>query len=190
MYFTGSFDRNMDHYSVANRYKGDSAKMHVSLNDGSMIFDLEGPDIYSYVTYEPRTYSNVKLSVTADNRGKSNNNVILVCQQGGDGWYEFNIANNGDYWIYAYDTNGVAGPKGWQKIADGASLAIKQGTATNVYTATCQENTLSLAINGIPVKSITDHKFNFKDGKVGFGVSSFDVTPIRVNINSFQISKP
>jgi len=56
----------------------------------------------------------------ADNAGKNNNNVSLVCRYDDtdETWYEFSIANNGLYWIYAYDD-------GYNLIANGGSNLIR-----------------------------------------------------------------
>jgi hypothetical protein len=154
-----------------------------------MVFNLTGNDIYSYVTYKPYTYTGVKISVIADNRGKNTNNVSLICRKSSEGWYEFNMYNSGLYNILAYDATGAVA-KGYNRIFNGASLAIKQGKDINTYTATCSGNTLTLTINGVEVKTIKDLKFNFREGQVGFGVSSFNITPILVDIDSFTVSQP
>jgi hypothetical protein len=189
-YFTDTFDGTLDNYSVENvNTKGDESKMDVNIKDGYLVFDLTGKNLWVYVTYNPFTYKDVKISVTADNRGKNNNNVTLFCRDNDEGWYEFSIANNGLYWIYAYDVNGLVA-KGYNVIYNGGSNAIKQGKDVNVYTATCEGDTLSLSINDTEVKKIKDTKFKFREGKVGFGVSSFDVTPILVEADSFTVSEP
>ncbi len=190
-FFTDSFDSDtMKNYTVENRKQGsDTSKMDVSIKGGNMVFNLTGPNLWVYVTYKPQTYSDVKVTVTADNRGKNNNNVSLICRESSDGWYEFNIANNGLYNILAYDKTGAIS-KGYNNIYNGGSLAIKQGKGVNVYVATCKGNTLSLEINGVLAKTIADNKFDFSEGTIGFSVSSFDVTPILVDIQSLQVSQP
>lgn len=189
-YFTDTFDGTLDNYTVENRKEGsDEDKMNVHIEDGYLVFDLKGNDLYVYVTYNPVKYKDVKISMTADNRGKNNNNVSLICRQSDEGWYEFNIANNGLYWIYAYDSTGTVA-KGYNRIYNGGSKAIKQGKGTNEYTASCVGDKLTLSINGTEVKTIRDTKFQFNEGTVGFGVSSFNVTPILVQVDSFTISEP
>ena len=58
------------------------------------------------------------------------------------------------------------------------------------YVATCIGTELSLTINGVAAKKTNDSKYKLREGLVSFGVSSFDVTPILVNIDSFTVSQP
>jgi len=189
-FFTDTFEGNMDNYSVENRKKGaDENKMKVNIKDGAMVFDLQGNNLWVYVTYRPFKYTDVKISMTANNRGKNNNNVTLFCRQNSEGWYEFSIANSGSYWIYAYDATGAIADKGYNTIFNDSSKEIKQGKSTNEYTASCVGDKLTLSINGTEVKTIKDSKYKFREGTVGFGVSSFSTIPILVNVDSFTVSQ-
>jgi hypothetical protein len=185
-FFTDTFDGDMDNYSVKNLGTGKEDNMDVNVKDGYMVFDLKGENLWVYVTYNPFTYKDVKISVTADNRGKNNNNVSLICRKSDEGWYEFNIANNGLYNILAY----IASDNTWYNIYNGGSTAIKQGKDVNEYTVSCADTELALSINGVDVKKIKDSKYKLREGNVGFSVSSFDVTPILVEVDSFTISEP
>jgi S1-C subfamily serine protease len=185
-FFTDTFDGNLDNYTVQNLGTGDDDKMDVNIKDGYLVFDLTGANLWVYVTYDPFTYKDVEISVTADNRGKNNNNVSLICRESDQGWYEFNIANNGLYNILAY----IDADRRYYNVYNGGSNAIKQGKDINVYTASCSGTELSLTINGVLAKKIKDSKYNLRDGKVGFSVSSFDVIPILVEVDSFTISQP
>jgi len=189
-YYTETFDGSMKNYTYFNTGKGDEDKMSLKTDNGYLVFDLKGTNLWVYVTYNAYTYTDVALELVADNRGKNNNNVSLLCRYDKDeGWYEFNIANNGLYWIYAYDATGLV-KKGYNQIANGGSTAIKTGRFTNTYNVSCVDDKLSLFINGTEVKTIRDTKYQLREGKVGFSVSSFDVTPILVNVDSFTISEP
>ena len=189
-YYTEEFDGNLDNYTYVNEGKGDEKKMSLKTLDGALVFDLKGTNLWIYVTYNAFTYKDVAVEVVADNRGKNTNNISLLCRYSKDeGWYEFNISNGGLYWIYAYDVTGAV-RKGYNAITNGASKLVKQGKGVNTYSASCIGNELTLSINGTEVKTITDNKFDFSEGKVGFSVSSFDVTPILVNVDSFTISEP
>lgn len=183
---TDNFDGNLDNYTVQNFGTGSNDKMDVNVKNGYLVFDLQGNNLWVYVTYNSYTYKDVTISMVADNRGRNNNNVTLFCRASTEGWYEFNISNSGLYWILAYD----AATKGYHTIVNGGSTAVKQGKDINTYTVSCKGQTLDLNINGVDVKSIKDSKYNFREGKVGLGVSSFDITPILVEVDSFTISQP
>ena len=189
-YYTETFDGNLDNYTWFNVGKGDDSDLHLTTDGGYLVFDLQESNLWIYVTYNPFTYKDVSVELTADNRGKNNNNVSLLCRYNKEeGWYEFNIANNGLYNIYAFDATGAV-RKGYNRIADGASNLVKQGKNVNTYGASCVGGKLTLTINGTQVRTFTDTKYQFREGKVGFSVSSLDVTPIVVNVDSFAISEP
>jgi hypothetical protein len=130
------------------------------------------------------------MSVVAINRGTNDNNVSLICRFSKEnGWYEFNIANNGLYDIlhgsFTKDNKATYG-----KLADGGSNKIKQGKETNTYEISCKGRTLVLAINGYETRRLDDNQFVLDKGKVGVSVSSFKSLPVTVQIDSVAISKP
>jgi hypothetical protein len=189
-YFTETFDSNLDHYTYFNNGKGDEDKMSLETDNSYLAFNLKDNNLWIYVTYNPFMYKDVAIELTANNRGKTTNAISLLCRYSKDtGWYEFSVANDGSYWIYAYDATGAV-KKGYTTIAKGTSKDIKQGKESNIYNASCVGNKLTLTINNVEVKTIKDMKFNFREGKVGFSVSSFDITPILVDVDSFTISEP
>jgi hypothetical protein len=164
--------------------------MTLKTDEGYLIFDLQDKNLWVYVTYNSFTYKDITIEFTADNRGKNTNTVSLLCRYDSNiGWYEFSISNDGSYWIYAYDNIG-SDTKGYNIITSGTSKAVKQGKDSNTYGASCIGDKLSLTINGTEVKTIKDTKYKFGDGKVGFSVSSFEVTPILIQVDSFSISEP
>ncbi len=150
------------------------------------MFELTGVNLFTYVFYDPWVYSVVQLDTVAENRGKNNNNVGLVCQASEDGWYEFSIANNGLWWIWAYDGRAQE----YSMLANGGSTAVRMGKDSNRYTVICNENKLALFINGQQTKTLTDTKFAFREGQVGIGVSSFDVLPIVLEFDYITIAQP
>jgi hypothetical protein len=158
--------------------------------DGLLVFDLVGEYQWVYAFYDPYEYKNVSMEVVAENRGVNNNNISLICRYTErEGWYEFNIANNGLYWIY----HAIVNPEGkvvYSKLADGGSNRVKQGKEINTYAITCEDRTLTLYINGRETRQLDDNRFVLRDGQVGISVSSFDFLPVTVEIDSIEISEP
>lgn len=169
--------------------KSDKSKAKVTIENNKLVFTMEDTYLYSYLIYDKQTYGDVRVEVSADNRGKNNNNVSLICRYSDDGWYEFNIASNGLFNILAYDAKGIV-HKGYNALVTDGSTAIKMGKETNVYVAVCSGRTLQLYINGEESASFTDNKYGFSNGKVGLSVSSFNVYPIIVEFEYFDIQKP
>jgi hypothetical protein len=186
-YFTEEFSEGVDlsNYSYFEWHGEDSGFQTYTEND-MFVFDIQSANRWVYITYDAYTYTDIIVDLVATNRGKNNNNVSLICRYDADKntWYEFNVANNGLYWIYAYDGTE------YRPIYNGGSNAINQGKDTNRYTAVCSGDTLSLYINNVEARTVRDTNYNFREGQVGFSVSSFEVTPILVEVDSFTVAEP
>lgn len=185
-YFTDEFENGLSNYSYFTMGSGGENGMDLYTEDGKLIFDLNGAYLWPYLLYDPYTYTDVALAFEAENLGNNNNNVSFVCRYDPDrGWYEFNIANNGLYWILYYD---AIGTQDYVKLFDGGSMNINMGRATNTYGVVCQGDALSLYINGHLERTV--HNSDLKEGQVGVSVSSFDQYPVRVDIDWLEISQP
>ncbi len=168
----------------------DFGTMFVGINDGRLELNLESEGQWVYVTYDAYEYENVRLDIVAENRGVNNNNVSLICRYTpGEGWYEFNIANNGLYWIFyaeMLDSEKIV----YHQLTNGGSNKIKMGKETNEYSIVCNEQTLKLFINGHETNSYKENKFTLRSGFAGVGVASFETLPVRVEFESISISQP
>lgn len=194
-YFTDEFDVENAawNYTVVNGAEhqivnGIVGLMSIRTVGGLLVFDLKGPGAWVYATYEPFTYTDVRLDVRVGNRGSNNNNVSLFCRKSDAGWYEFDIANNGLYEVLYGKIVGNAVE--YKPIADGGSSEIKSGMAENEYGIVCQGNTLTLYINGKEVRSLVDNKYLLPEGKVGISVSSFRDVPVTVDFFWAKVSQP
>ena len=127
----------------------------------------------------------MRLDIRVTNVGTNNNNVSLICRHSALGWYEFNIASDGLYWIYQYDPT-LSDP--YKQLWNGGSFSINLGQEENEYTAICKGDQLKLLINGIEAISVTDQTLT--RGGIGFSVSSYNVIPIVVEIDNFTASVP
>lgn len=175
--------------SLASIVQGDSGNMSVKTQDGHLAFDINGKGLWVYATYDGAEYSDVKMEVVADNRGTNDNNVSLICRYTPQGWYEFNIANNGLYDILvAKVTQDKKVTYG--RLADGGSNKIHQGKQVNTYGIVCKGRTLVLSINGYETRRLDDNQYVLDKGKVGVSVSSFNSLPVTVLIDTVTISQP
>ncbi len=187
VYFTEEFNGDIpDWWSFVQH--GDKNKANISTDNSRLIFELNGTDVYAYLMYDPWIYKNVRLDVSAENRGKNTNSISLICRYSkNEGWYEFNIGNDGLWQIYVYD---ILTKGGYKLLGSGGSTAIHTGKAINEYTAVCDGTTLSLYINGVKTTSFEEKIYALREGLVGIGVSSYDVLPIIVEFDWVSISKP
>lgn len=185
-FFTDEFENGLDNYNYFTMGSGGEDGMDLYAKDGKLVFDLNGEYLWPYLLYKPYTYSDVAISVQAENLGNNNNNVSLICRYDKDrGWYEFNVANNGLYWILYYD---AVVAKDYVKLFDGGSQSIHMGRATNTYAAVCKGDSLSLYINGHLERTV--HNSDLAEGQIGVSVSSFNDYPVRVDFDWLEISQP
>jgi hypothetical protein len=170
--------------------KSDPGDMTLGIQAGFLVFDLQGKGEWAYAIYNAQTYDDVRIDVSAENRGTNNNNISLICRYSPNGgWYEFNVTNSGLYYIsYAQKT-----PEDkiiYSRIADGGSNKIKQGRNTNQYSIICRGHTLTLYINNIMTRQIDDNQYVLKSGNIGVSVSSFTIVPVTVGYDWIKISQP
>lgn len=182
-FFTEEFDgdlSNWDYFLTS----GEDNDFEYYNEDGKLVFNIEGKDVYAYLTYEAQEYDDVRLDTRVRNLGSNNNNVTLICRESDRGWYEFNVANNGLYWIYIYDDAG----DGYRLLYSGGSTAIKTGKDVNDYSIICDGNEFTLFINDQEVRTVSDN--TLQSGTVGVSVSSFEFVPVLVEFEFLMISQP
>jgi hypothetical protein len=193
-FFTEEFDNPLSGdwsvFTVTDPNASDLEKVTVEADGGNLVWNFDSEYVYYYLFYNAFTYEDVKVEARADNRGKNNNSVSLICRYDEEvGWYEFNIANNGLYDIlYAEVLD--SGKIRWNRVANGGSNAINQGKEVNEYSITCQGEDLTLNINGDEVISIKEKNYGLRSGQAGISVSSFDVLPILIEMDWIRISEP
>jgi len=163
--------------------QGDESGFSIQARNGSMFFDITDENTYTYLTYDAYYYSDVRVDARARNTGANKNNVSLICRESEQGWYEFNIGNDGLYTILLYDPD-----EGYKDLYSGGSTAINTGKDANEYTAICEGNSLTLGINGVEVRTVTNTTLD--EGRVGVGVSSFDIVPVQIEFEWVTISQP
>ena len=193
-FFTEEFDspltNDWDILTVTASDNADPDKVTVEAQAGRLIWDFDSEYVYYYMFFNAFNYDDVRVDVRADNRGRNNNSISLICRYDPNvGWYEFNIANNGLYDIL-YAEIASNGDIGYETIVNGGSNAIKQGKEVNEYSITCDGDQLSLTINGDEVKTVTERNYGLREGQVGMSVSSFNVLPILIEMDWFKISEP
>jgi len=186
-FYTEEFNGNLDSWD-SFMVTGIESQVNAGIDNGSLFIQLSPFEdkVPRYYLVNPGfDYSSVQLELVITNNGNNANGVSLVCQYSENGWYEFRVSNAGLYSIDAYDQS-----VGYSELLAGGAPVIKSGRSTNTYTAVCNGSDLSLAINGEPVNSIVDTKYNFTDGRIGFGVSSPDLLPVDVSMDTLIVSEP
>ena len=182
-YFVEEFDGSLASWTYFLT-SGDEDDMELYNESGKLVFDLQGENLWVYLTYDEFTYQDVRIDVEAENIGNNNNNVSLICRLSDRGWYEFNVANNGLYSILFFDELDDQ----YELLYNGGSTAIRTGRDTNQYTAICEGDELTLLINNVEARSITNTALS--EGLVGVSVASFELLPVLVELEWVSISLP
>jgi len=164
---------------------GDPTSVRSGIVDENFHVEFSNVYTYQYYIFDLFEIEDVKLELRAANLGGNNNNISLVCRNSEAGWYEFNVASNGLYWIYLYDPD-LEEP--YKQLWNGGSFNINLGKEENVYSAICNGEDLTLLINGEEAITVKDQSLTI--GKVGFSVSSYNVTPVIVEVEQFTASVP
>jgi WD40 repeat protein len=164
---------------------GEDTNLVIRQEDDHLLFDLGNKDLYVYYTYTPFEYEDVSIKVNAENLGRNNNNVSLVCRMNPEEtqWYEFSVESGGLWYLYAYQGN-------YHVIVNGGTQALKQGHEINEYEMICKGSQITVFVNGDELQTITESTYAFASGQVGFNISSLNVLPITVAVNWFEIRRP
>jgi S1-C subfamily serine protease len=163
---------------------GDEDDFNLAVQDNVLVWETVGYDNWAYLINDQITMPNVQIDVRVENRGVNSNSASLVCRYNEDGWYEFNIANDGTWTILRFDSlnnNYVA-------LYTGGSTSINMGRGINDYTVVCEGNELSLWINNDFIRTVKDS--TYRDGRMGISVSSFDQTPVIMEYDYVIFSVP
>jgi hypothetical protein len=187
MYFTEEFDQDpgWDYFLTF----GDEEKISVEFDNSLMIFDLEDVSIYAYFLYPGQEYDDVRIDIRAENRGKNNNNVSLICRASTEGWYEFSTEGGGLWYLYAVTIN-EDNKAVYTRLGNGGAQSLKQGKEVNEYGMLCEDREITMFVNGKELTTVKDSKYDFRSGQVGFNISSLNVTPIIVEVDWFKVSEP
>ena len=183
-YFRTEFIVELDNWSEFGT-EGYEEVVQTEIAGGKFKFLVNDIYTYFYYIYDLLDVQDVRLEVEATNLGRNNNNVSLICRQSDQGWYEFNVSNNGLWWINRFDP---IAEFSYVELDSGGSLDINMGQKTNVYSAICAGDQLTLIVNGVEISTVTDEIL--PGGKIGFSVSSANRTPVRGELEYLNASVP
>jgi hypothetical protein len=137
-----------------------------------------------------RDFDDVIISVQVRQAsGPDNNAYGVICRyQNEQNFYVFLISGDGYYTIGKYTSSSPTVTYLTENGEYQPSDAINQGLATNQLRASCIGSELSLAVNGIPLVTVTDPTFVI--GDVGLAVSTLEQGTAVVEFSEFQVVAP
>ncbi len=188
-FFTEEFDQDPGWWYFLTQGEEKTDNISVEFTDGLMIFDFQDTGIFAYYMFDDYTYEDVRIDIRAENRGKNNNNVSLICRMSDEGWYEFSTEGGGLWYLYAVTFN-EDGKAVYNRIDNGGAASLKQGKEVNEYGMLCEGEEITLFVNGKELKTRVEDDYSFREGLVGFNISSLNVFPIILEVDWFKISEP
>lgn len=137
-----------------------------------------------------RNFDDVIITSEARQTDGPNDNAYgVICRyQSSKNFYVFLVSGDGHYAIGKYQ---IGNPQIEYLSGEGQyvfSDAINQGTAANEIKASCIGNELSLAVNGIPLETVTDP--TFVTGDVGLGASPFQPGTTVIEFENIRVISP
>lgn len=139
-----------------------------------------------------RSFTNTIINVRARQISGPNDNAYgVICRyQNAENFYVFLISGDGYFAIGKYETGRsqiryLTGEGEGQYVYSGV---INQGVATNDVRASCIGDQLSLAVNGIPLATVTDN--GFSSGDIGLGASTLEPGTAVIEFDNVQVLAP
>lgn len=164
---------------------GKEKDVTINTENGFLMIKITGQHTYSYLINDELQVSDVRIDLKANSSGSNDNNVGMVCRFDSEvGWYEFNVSNDGEYWIWRVDLK----QKKYVLLYSGGSRSINMGKGVNEYTAVCSDDKLILYVNGRKIREISNK--TLESGLVGLSVSSIYDIPVVVDVDYFVVSVP
>lgn len=167
-------------------------------NEGGLVASIE-EGVLQMTTSQPgqigwtnarRSFDDVVVTVQARQAAGPNNNAYgVVCRyQNAANFYLFLVSGDGYYAIGKYQSGSdqitYLTPDAKYQFSD----VINQGIATNQLRVSCVGNELSLAVNGLPLLTVTDP--TFVNGDIGLGVSTFEPGTAVVAFDNLRVTAP
>jgi hypothetical protein len=170
--------------------RGDETGWGYEVFDNRLRAEIVSQDTWVYYMFEGGgNFQDVRIDITVENRASNTNFVGIICRSSDTGWYEANILNTGEYFIYY----GYPDDASVDLMYKGATRLIKTGRSINSYAMVCEGEQLTLGINGEGVVTIPLKAGDFRylaDGQVGVSVSTSYAIPVVVDFLQFVMSVP
>lgn len=165
-----------------------NGQMNTEIKQGHFLVQIDSSYTFGYAFYRgdaPSASDMVVETVAQRTGGTNRNNISLVCRLGEKGWYEFSITSGGLYNIMRFDFD----PGDYTLLASGGSAAINLQDKPNKLKATCDGDSLSLAVNDVELATTHDSRLTKGDG-FGLSVSTFNIGNVGVEFDYFTVSLP
>jgi hypothetical protein len=186
LYFTDDFNA-ADTTAWTSFQTGGETLPTLRIENGLLRFDLSSPDSWYYAIHSSHDYEDVNVAAKFD--GPPSGSTGLICRYSESGWYEFNISSDGTYNVLFGQLLGE-GIANYLPIASDPTEYLTPGLMDYEIGLICQENFLSLFINGKLFRKLDVTRFALSEGKAGVSTASFKDVPAIVTLDWFKVSAP
>jgi hypothetical protein len=188
-YFTEEFDTVPSTWSTLYA-SGDSSRVEILNENSKLTFEIYGPVTWIYTIYGAFEYERITIETRVESLGSEVNSMGLVCHYDEqEGWYEFNISNDGSYHVLhgQWLAEGIAA---YMPILDDTSAQIVTGNSLNEIGLGCDENTVQLYINGKLIRNLNVAHIGLTGGNVGLSLGSYEEVPVILSFDWVKVSEP
>jgi len=183
LYFTDEFDTTSTYWEFLQA--GGTAIPTTTFQNGTLRIDIPSPDTWLVGVHNANSYSNV--FVRAQTSATPAGSIGLICRYSEDGWYEFNISNDGTYSVLLgrWLSQGIVK---YAPVINDLSNKLSEA-ATNEIGLFCEDNFLQLYANGTMIRRVEVTNYGLTEGKVGITASSFTDIPMSAIFEWVQVSQ-
>lgn len=185
--FEDSFDDNENRCQWQLVENGSETAM---IEDELLRMTVEQEGILAWSVAEP-LLEDVEISAQIRQRSGSDNNAYgLICRyQDEENFYLFLISGDGYYAIAKYeDGNEIDYLTGEKPDYYVESEIISQGNTTNQMRIRCEDDELTLFVNGTELVTVTDSAF--ADGQLGVAVTTYVEDPLTIDFDKILVVAP
>lgn len=188
-YFTEEFDSVPAYWSILYA-SGDASRVNLINENSTLTFEIYGQNTWLYAIYGAFEYEAVHVETRVESRGSEINSMGLVCDYDEqDGWYEFNISNDGSYSVLygQWLSDGIAR---YTPVLNDTSNNIATGNSVNEIGLDCYEDVVQLYLNGKILRKLNVAHIGLSGGKVGLSLGSFEEAPVILAFDWVKVSEP
>ena len=182
LYFTDEFN-TADTSAWTSFQTGGETLPTLAIENGLLRFDLSAPNSWYYALHSTHEYTDV--NVTAKFDGPPSGSTGLICRYSENGWYEFNIASDGTYNVLFGQLLGD-GIANYLPIASDPTEYLTPGVMDYEIGLACQQNFLSLSINGKLFRKLDVARFDLPKGITTDGTALYVTDSYNNTIRKIQ----
>jgi hypothetical protein len=183
LYFTEEFDSNSPYWEFLQA--GGTSTPVTSFQSDSLHIDISSPDTWFIGIHNANSYPNV--FVRAKTSATPTGSVGLICRYSEDGWYEFNVSNDGTYSLLLGQWLSPGIVK-YAPIINDLSNKLTGSTASEIGLF-CEDNFLQLYANGTMIRRVEVTNYGLTEGKIGITAASFAEIPMSAIFEWVQVSQ-